>query len=160
MKLIFVRRALVAVTAAALLVGQAQAADWPDQSADVRTGAFVGARIKLSLGGHGDSKPHAQLAMAPTRTNISSSGFARTRIGEGAAIDLQPGSKPSLTLAGMRADTALGLTRAGQIDPKNKMGLSTGAVIGIGLVVAIGVAVLWYKDYCDRKNGELCGDSE
>ena len=88
------RRVLIAIMVSALMAGEAQAAEWQNQGAEVRTGAFVGAKLKLSLGGRADAKPHAQLAIAPSRSSISNAGFIRTRIGEGAAFELRPGGKP------------------------------------------------------------------
>ena len=55
------------------------------------------------------------------------------RIGEGIALNLTPGAKPTLTLAGVRADTALGLQRDRDLDSDNKVGISTGGWVAIGV---------------------------
>ena len=61
----------------------------------------------------------------------------KTTIGEGIALNL--GRKPTLTLAGVPADQALGLRPSNEVDAGQKMGVSTGGWIAIGLgAVAIG----------------------
>lgn len=143
------RKILIAMTMSALMVGEAHAADWQNQ-AEIRTGAFVGARLKLSLGDRHDAKPHAQLALAPSRSSISSAGFIRTRIGEGAAFDLQPGSKPSLMIAGLRADSALGLRSQGQAHPGRKLGVSSGGWVAIGVGVVVLAGGLYFLHLVDE----------
>lgn len=68
-----------------------------------------------------------------------------TRFGQGLELSLAPRSKPTLTLAGSRADVALGLHPRGKVDPTKKQQLSTGGWIAIGgLTVAAAVAAaLW-----------------
>jgi hypothetical protein len=125
---------------ATLLASPAYAANWQEQAAYVRPGAFVGAQFKVPLGDRSGAKPRAELAFAPTQSRISGGGMVRTRIGEGLALSLAPRSKPSVTLAGSRADLALGLTPRGQTKADHKLGLSTGGVVAIG----VGVAVLGF----------------
>jgi len=144
------RSILSAITMSALMVGEAHAADWQNQGAEVRTGAFVGARLKLSLGDRADAKPHAQLALAPSRSSISNGGFIRTRIGEGAAFDLQPGSKPALMIAGMRAESALGLRSEGQARPGRKLGVSSSGWVAIGLGVVVLAGGLYFLHLVDE----------
>ena len=55
----------------------------------------------------------------------------KTTIGEGIALNL--GRKPTLTLAGVPADQALGLRPSNEVDAGQKMGVSTGGWIAIGL---------------------------
>jgi len=125
------------IVAAMVLAAPANAADWQYQGGDVRRGAFFGARIKMSLGGQTRSRPHAELAIAPVQTRISSGGTDRTQIGEGIALNF--GAKPTFTLAGIRADQALGFRSSKDIDAKRRLGVSTGGWIAIGLgVVAVG----------------------
>jgi hypothetical protein len=125
--------------ATALASAPAQAAEWND----VRPGAFVGAR--LTIGGVTGSKASAALTIAPTQTRTSQSGFSSLRIGEGLALNLTPGAKPTLTLAGIRADTALGLHRNGTVDSDRELGVSTGGwiAIGVGAAVVVGAAVFY-----------------
>jgi hypothetical protein len=86
--------------------------------------------------------------------------LVRTDIGEGIALDFTSNSKPTLTLAGVRADRALGMSGSRRPGDNNKMGLSTGAWVGIGVLAAIGVTTLLFVDYCHDKESSLCGDSE
>jgi hypothetical protein len=130
-----------AIAMTALIASEAQAADWRSQTYASRQGAFVGARMSLPLGHRKHSRPIAELAIAPTNSRVSNDGKISTSIGQGMALRLSGEAKPSLMLAGIRADQALGLNRSGRVDPQQKMGLSTGVAVGIGVVViAAGVA--------------------
>jgi len=130
-----IRKLMWAAAATAVIASPLQAAAF-DQSA-VQHGAFVGARFQLSLGGKTPAQPRAGLAIAPTQSRISNEGMIRTKIGEGIALNVvAPGSKPTITLAGVRADKALGLTTQRSADPQNKAGISTGGWIAIGVGVA------------------------
>ena len=102
--------------------------------ADVNPGAFLGARVQIPLGGRSISRPRASLAIAPTLQRISNKGEVRTSIGEGVALSI--GSRPTLTLMGMRADQALDLSPAQQADSTHKQGVSTGGWVAIGVGVA------------------------
>ncbi len=154
------RTLLTSLIVASLVGAPAQAHAWLDQSADVRPGTFMGARVKLSLGGNTSSKPRAELTLAPSTFRISGDGSSRTSIGQGLSLGFRPGSKPTLTLGGIRADHALHLSQQGKVDAKQKLGLSTGAWVGIGVVAAVVVGVVLYSSYCDRKLSSICGDSE
>jgi len=139
----------------------AEASHWQDQSIDARPGAFLGARVKLPLGNRTASKPRAELAFAPTQSRIGGNGFVRTRIGNGVALSLAPGEKPAVTLAGLRADRALGFTRGGRINDQQKFGVSTGVWIGVGIVAAaVVVGAILLSDYCDGHIAGVCGDKE
>ena len=152
------RKALTAIILASLLAAPAEAASWQDQAIDSRPGAFVGARLKLPLGHQAEAKPRAELAFAPTQSRISSGGVVRTRIGEGLAFGITPKAKPTLTLAGMRADTALGLTRMGRSDAEQKLGVSTGGwvAIGVGAAVLVGLGTV----YILFKEAEECHEAD
>jgi len=123
---------------ATLLLTPVQAAAAQFESANTRTGAFVGARFQMSLGGKARSKPRAALTIAPTLSRLSSQGELRTTIGEGMAFNFE--SRPKLTLAGVPADQALGLRSTEGVDAKHKLGLSKGGwiVIGVGVVAIAG----------------------
>ena len=149
--------------ASALVLGlvgtPVQAHGWQNQPAEVRTGAFVGARLQLSLGGNRAAKPRAALAIAPTQSRISSDGVVRTRIGEGFALNLSPRAKPSLTLAGIPAGQVLGLQRQRQAEADNRLGISTGGWIAIGVgTAAVAGALIFYSiaTDCDDHDDE-CG---
>jgi hypothetical protein len=129
---------------------QANAAQY--QNGDVRMGAFVGARFQIQLGGRESSRPRAALTLAPTLNRTSGNGINRTIIGEGVALNFGPGSRPALTLAGVRADTALALHRNGNVDSEKRLGISSGGWVAIGLgVVAIGGG-LYFLHLVDEAN--------
>jgi len=151
------RKSLIPVIVAALIATPAQA---KDPVIDLGPGAFVGARIKLPLGGKTVSKPQAGFAIAPTRSSVSSDGMVRTRIGEGLTLDLTSHAKPVLTLSGVRADTALGLQPQGQLDAQGKLGVSTGGwiAIGVGAVALVGALIYVGKIVeCERDPDDNCG---
>lgn len=132
-------KSVIAAAVAGLLATPASAAEWND----VRPGTFVGAR--LTVGGHNGARPTAALTIAPTQTRTGYDGFTATKIGEGIAFKLSPGAKPTLTLAGVRADRALGLHRNGNVDSDKRLGVSTGGWIAIGagvIALAGGIYVL------------------
>ena len=137
------RKLLTSLIAAAVVIAPANAAGWQDSTVDVRPGAFVGARLKLPLGERTAAKPRAELAIAPTQSRISSDGRVRTRIGEGVALNLQPGPKPGLTLGERRADALLGLQSQGRKDVDRKLGISTLGVVLIGAALAGGIYFLY-----------------
>ena len=133
------KKAAAAMIATSLLAAPAQAAEWND----VRPGTFIGAR--LTIGGQNGGRPSAALTFAPTQHRISGDGLTSMKIGEGIALNLTPGAKPTLTLAGVRADTALGLQRGGVHDSDRQLGISTGGWIAIGVTAAlIGGAAVFY----------------
>ena len=70
------------------------------ESADVRTGTFVGARFKMRLGGRSPSRPTASLAIAPTLSRTLTNGEVRTSISESATLSL--GARPTISLMGIR----------------------------------------------------------
>ncbi len=144
------RKALTAIILASLLAAPAEAASWQDQAIDSRPGAFLGARLKLPLGHQAEAKPRAELAFAPTQSRISSGGLVRTRIGEGLAFGITPKAKPTLTLAGMRADTALGLTRRSRSNAEQKLGVSTGGWVAIGVGAAVVIAGVAYLAWAEH----------
>ena len=114
---------------------------------DIRTGAFVGARFQMPLGRRSIAKPRAALAIAPTFSRSSSHGEIQTSIGEGAALNL--GSRPTVTLMGVRADKALGINRSGRVNSENKLGVSSGGWVAIGvgaLVLTGGLVFLQVRD--------------
>jgi len=142
------RKFVTSVLAAATIAAPLHAAPWQDQGSQVRPGTFIGAQFKMPLGGPALSQPRAQLAFAPTRSSLSNSGQVTTRIGEGLALDFTSNAKPTLTLAGIRADTALRLTRAGRSESDRKLGISTAGwvAIGVGVVVIAAGGALLYID--------------
>jgi hypothetical protein len=149
------RKLLLSVTMAALAATPAQAADWQSQAVESRPGVFVGGRLHLSLGGKTAAKPRAALTLAPTMNRMSSSGMTRSTIGEGLSLNFSPRSKPTLTLAGIRADTALGLRGHGKAEADRKLGVSSGGwiAIGVGAVAIIAGGLYLAADHiadCDE----------
>jgi hypothetical protein len=143
--LLIVRKLVTSVLLTSLLAAPVAAAP-AYQSAGTRPGAFVGGRLKLPLGKHSRTKPRAELAIAPTQSQISTSGLVHTRIGEGVALAFIPKSKPALTLAGVRADAALGLRPGGRSDAQSKLGVSNAGwlAIGVGVVALAAGGYLLY----------------
>jgi hypothetical protein len=139
-----VRRLMMFSLSLVVLAAPLEAAAGPYGGAEVRPGGFVGAQLKLPLGDKTPSKPRAALAIAPTRSQISAGGAVRTTIGEGLALNFAPKSKPTFTLAGVRADTALALQRGGGTDPQRKLGVSTGGWVAIGVGVAVLVGGIYF----------------
>ena len=133
------RRLWFSLLLATVVVAPAQGAGWERAASDVRPGAFVGARVQLPLGHHASPSPRATLAIAPTASRISREGMVRTRIGEGLALSIGE-SKPSLTIAGFRADTALALRQQGASAPGKQLAISTAGwvAIGVGTVIVVG----------------------
>jgi opacity protein-like surface antigen len=132
-------------------IAPAQAADW----SDMRHGTFVGAR--LTIGSKTNGKPSAALTIAPTQHRLSHNGLSSMRIGEGIALNLTSGAKPTLTLAGVRADIVLGLHRSGDLDADQKLGVSTGGWIAIGVAsaaVVVGGLYLAADHIADCDEGE------
>lgn len=140
------KRATIVIVAAALLATPVQAADWND----VRPGTFVGAR--LTIGGHAGRRPSAALTIAPTQNRIAGNGMTSMRIGEGIALNFGVGRKPTLTLAGVRADQALGLTSGPTTTSRTKLGMSDGAkvAVGVGAALAVAAGVFLIATHCDE----------
>lgn len=121
------KKAAIVMIATGLITTPVQAADW----SDVRPGTFVGAR--LTIGGRTGGRPSAALTIAPTQNRISGNGSSSMIIGEGIALNLTAGARPTLTLAGVRANTALGLQRDRELDSDRKLGMSTAGWIAVGV---------------------------
>lgn len=135
------RKLLVSLAGAGLIATPVQAREWQDQVTGVQPGVFVGAKLRMSLGGKEPARPTAALAIAPTQYRISADGRVDTRIGEGIALNFGAAPKPTLTLAGVRANRALGLQGQGKVDEDQKHGMSTTGWIAIGASAALVVGV-------------------
>jgi len=140
------RKFVTSVLAAAMIAAPLHAAPWRDQGSQMRPGAFIGAQFTMSFGGQDRPQPRAQLAIAPTQSRISSDGSVRTRVGRGLGFGVTTGDRPTLTLAGVRADTALHPQRGNSADPDKKLGVSDAGwvAIGLGVVVIAGGAYFLY----------------
>jgi hypothetical protein len=145
------KKTVLVIIGTGLFTTPVQAADWND----VRPGTFIGAR--LTIGGKAGSRPLAALTLAPTQNRISVDGRSSMRIGDGIAFNLSPGTKPTLTLAGVRADKALGLKQSSDGDTGNKLGLSDGGTIALvlgGAAVIAGGLYLAADHIADCDEGE------
>jgi len=143
------KNAAMVLVVAGLAATPVQAADW----GEVRPGTFIGAQ--LTIGGKYKGRPSAALTIAPTQNRIYRSGRSSTKIGEGFALNFTAGTKPTLTLAGIRADTALGLQRDRSFESKNELGISRSGwiAIGVGSVALIAGGLYLYADHladCDE----------
>jgi hypothetical protein len=150
-------RHLFAIAAAAALVGApVQAAESQAGAGEVRSGAFVGARLRLRLGGSVAAKPEAALALAGTQSYRSTSGRTVNLMSEGVALDLA-GRKPALTLGGVPVHAALRLHQQGDVALGPKLGISTGGWIAIGAVLAVATVVAITQFTCVGEDEEHCG---
>ena len=123
----------------------------PYDNSDVRPGAFVGGKIQLPLGGKSSRKARAALAIAPTSSRISDGSIVQTRIGEGIALNF--GTRPNVTLAGVRADWVLGLVSAMGMDSDQKLGLSKSGWIAVGVgAVVLGAAIYGFSVYDEARD--------
>lgn len=153
MRLRMVRKGCLVAAAASLIASPVQAANWREavqadfhnSAASVRPGAFVGARFVTSFGPQTTSR--GQISLAPTNSRISGDGPIQTRIGQGLALNVGFNSKPSLTIAGTRADVALGLAQRGSVKGDKKLGMSTGGWVAVGLLTAAVVGYVAFAAY-------------
>jgi hypothetical protein len=88
------------------------------------------------------------LAIAPTLSGGTGGRSSQIAIGEGIAFNL--GSKPTLTLAGIRADQALGISPSGETDAKRKLGLSSGGWVAVGVGAAVLVGGVFFLHLVDE----------
>jgi len=138
-----------ALIAAQLAAAPALAADLVGDktTVDQQAGAFVGARLRLSLGGTpGRDRMRAGFVMAPTQRTLSSNGRAIIRFGDGLELGLTRDRPASLSLAGRRLSDAPG----GEL-PERRAGVSTLAWIAIGVGTAV-VLVFAAAGICQETN--------
>jgi hypothetical protein len=139
------------VLMASLIAAQIGLAAQPATAADLvgprgtesqREGAFLGARMRLKLGGGDDKAVRAGLALAPLQQSRAIDGTLRTRLGEGFELGLGDRGKPALSLAGQPVDQLM-LGRSGKDPSGRRQGVSDLAwvAIGIGAVVLIVLAL-------------------
>lgn len=148
------KKAIVSAALLALCVQPVQAqmvsAPPPGGAEPVQMGGFVGARVRISLGGTRaeDQKLRAGLTIAPMqyRGGGDLQGF-RSRIGEGLEFGFRGGEQtPQLSLAGMP------LTGGKGAPGKGRSNLSDGATIAlvvVGVVAVAGIALYAAADEAD-----------
>ncbi len=146
------RKIVISLVAASVVAQPLEAAGWQDQGFEVRRGAFIGAQFRVSLGGEARPKARAQLMIAPTQSLVSSDGKVRAAIGQGFGFGVTSGERPTLTLAGVRADLALRPQRGNAVDRGKKMGISKGVAIGLGVLAIAGGAYFLYLLSEEEKN--------
>lgn len=133
------------ITAVSLIAAQllaaapVRAADLGVVAADqaqVRMGAFAGARVRLGFGGPERGRVRAGLALAPFSRSQAMDGRASLRYGEGFEFGIAGREPAGFRLAGYRLGQ--GPMRGDAGGPR--LGLSTlgtAAVVGGGIVVAL-----------------------
>jgi len=139
------RKILASFVGAGLLVSPVQAADWRDQPSTIQPGVFAGAKLRISMRGKSAGKPRAALGIAPAQSRISGDAMVNTSIGEGLALNFTSGKKPTVTLAGVRADRALGLTSGPGSSAGTRLGMSDGGkvALGVGAALLIGAGIFY-----------------
>jgi hypothetical protein len=140
------------LTMAALVAAQIMVAAQPAAAAEIiddkgmasqRHGAFAGARLRVPLGGEGDRKARAGLAVAPIAQSERGDGSRRFRFGEGFELGLNGRDKAELAFGGTKVSQLV----QGPVGPDGRrLGASTGkglAIVGgILVLTALGVFVL------------------
>jgi hypothetical protein len=137
------------VAAHSLVAAQPAAAAGSEEMTTAQSGTFAGARIRLSLAGRQhDRKFRAGLTIAPMLRNHGISGETRTRFGEGLELGFA-GERPlTLSLGGRPVGRLL---RGGRkSEDEQRLGISTGGyvAIGVGVAALVGAFVLYdhYRD--------------
>jgi hypothetical protein len=107
--------------------------------AQVRMGAFAGARFRVELGGRHDGRARIGLALAPTSHSQSADGRVSLRYAEGFEFGVTGREPARLRLAGYRIGPGGSLSDGR--DPR--LGISTLGAAGIaGGVIVVGFLVL------------------
>jgi len=148
------RHFLVTPIAVSLLSTPAQGALSDPAAEQLRIGAFAGVHLQIPMGKRSERRSaHFGLTLAPTATRISPEGFARSRIGEGVALDFAERSGAQLKIGGLPAKAALGLNPVNTTRVENRNGISTagwiGIGVGVGAVLAVGGLLLWADHISD-----------
>ena len=132
------KKVLIIALLAAQLGTAASAADLvdPTRSESTRTGAFAGARLRISLDPERRERVRAGLALAPTVHVGRDDGSGRLRIGEGLEFGLSERRAPELSFGGTPLKD---LTGGGEGADGRRANVSTIGWVAIGaLVVAVG----------------------
>ena len=147
---------------AAFVAGQLGASAAPALAADLvndgaaagtRTGAFAGARLRVSLDPEPRERVRAGLAFAPTARALRSDGGSRLRIGEGVELELSGREAPQLTFGGRPVDRFA----PGGGAPEARSNVSTVGWVAIGVgVAAIALAAWFFHEMadCDEHDDE------
>ena len=126
--------ALIAGNLASSASPLAAATPFDQAAARSEVGAFVGGRVRISLGRRSE-KPQAGIMLSPLRRTQGAAGEVRLQFGEGLEFGLKPGDKPRLTVAGASL-AGPGLHLGEESDAKAKgSGLRTAAYVVGGLLL-------------------------
>lgn len=142
--------AIMAATCVAPVQAQMVSAPPPGGAGPVSMGSFVGARVRISLGGarSEDQGVRAGVTIAPMQRHEGSDLKSPSwRIGEGLEFgfrDKDPA--PQLSLAGMRLTPGKGAPLKGR---NNLSGAATVALVVVGVAVVAGVALYAAADEAD-----------
>lgn len=140
MKLTLIAALLTAQLAATPSLGATLA---PVEASHVRTGAFAGALLRITLGGNDSGQARAGLGIGPLRTAQGADGRIRTSFGEGLEFGSRAGATPQLSFAGRSLDQI----RLQADAEGDKGGVPTWAWIVGGTVLVLGVAGAVTLDY-------------
>lgn len=128
------------------------------RDAQVRTGTFAGARIRLAIGSQRkEPKLRAGFTFASMQSGRSARGASFTRFGEGLEFGITDRSvEPHMSIAGYSlTPKRLGAAEGAEGAGKNR-GLSTPAIIGIAVGGAAVLALVAFVAICSNDSGE-CG---
>lgn len=149
------------LTLAALVAAQIAAVATPARGAEIvsadpershRTGAFVGARLRLPLDGE-LRRPRATLTAAPTLHSARPDGETRMRIGQGLEFGVE-GEQLRFDLAGRPVSR---LVAGGDAPGGRRNNVSTVGWVAIGVVA---VAATVYGLYVLCGTGEICSTDD
>lgn len=123
----------------------------------LRTGAFLGARIRLAVGSRKkEPRLKAGLSFAAMQSGQSMRGGSLVRFGEGFEFGITDSDRqPHMSIAGQSlSPRRLGAEEGA--DGGKKKGLSTPAIVGIAIGGAALLAVAAFVAICSEDSGE-CG---
>jgi hypothetical protein len=145
-----------AIAAASLIAAQLLAAA-PAGAADlaasgdpaqVRMGAFAGARVRLEFGGRRNGQVRAGLALAPFSRSQTMDGRTALRYGEGFEFGISGREPAQVRLAGYRIGQS-GPLRDGSAPRLGLSTIETALVVGGVIVVGLlGLALIGRSDGC------------
>ena len=136
------RLVILAVMAAQVPVPAAAASLDVSPGADRRMGAFLGARLRISLDAQPRERVHAAVGLAPTLQMRGMDGARRSRIGEGLELGVSESGTSGLAFAGQPISRLV--KRGGEPEGQRRNVSTAGAIaIGVGVVAASVVALYW-----------------
>ena len=145
--------AVVIVAHVAVCAAPAHAADLLEEARqrETHTGAFAGARLRVSLGGVREST-RAGMVVAPS-VHVIANGASRLRIGEGLEYGVSDRRPAGISLAGRRITDISGVQRQPEGQRRNVSTLGWVA-IGAGVVVVAGAVFMGWLIHEANENTE------